>query len=100
MSAFIGKFKEISSSNLVALCKEQVQGHNVILNQFQVGKEFDSNHHDGTTTKALMVLDDNKLVMTMGDKKGTRIVFEIVGNELRTTLTAGPVVGVITYARQ
>ncbi|CAG2176649.1 unnamed protein product [Oppiella nova] len=130
MSAFIGKFKAISSSNLVAHYKEcgmsddeahrmasltwtlefskkdtiytikAFQGHSVVVNQFQLGKEIDCNHYDGPTTKAVMVLDDNKLVVTFGDKKGARSVYEMVGNELRVTTTMGPVVSVITYARQ
>ncbi|CAG2160017.1 unnamed protein product [Oppiella nova] len=69
--------------------------------KFELGKEFDETRQDGKTVKSLVVADGNRLIQTQkGGEKDLKIVREFNGNELRVTVTSGPVVSVRTYARK
>ncbi|CAG2175580.1 unnamed protein product [Oppiella nova] len=121
MSAFIGTFKEISSSNMVALYREygmsedeasrmasltralEFSKEGAVYAIKMIEKDSNGSMDQGDLNFvriSVLVLEDNRLVQTMGDKKGTRVVYELVGHELWVTYTAGPVVAGHIFARQ
>ncbi|CAG2168748.1 unnamed protein product [Oppiella nova] len=90
---------EFSKEGAVYAIK-MIEKDRYLVNKFQLGMECIFRHFNNNTTKSVLVLEDNRLVQTMGDKKGTRVVYELVGHELWVTYTAGPVVAGHIFARQ
>ncbi|CAG2165975.1 unnamed protein product [Oppiella nova] len=73
-----------------------------VVNEFELDKEFDATLPDGTPCRAVVTLDGNRLVETRSRRgvKEIEIYREFVGNELRMVINVGPVVAVLTFARQ
>ncbi|CAG2104142.1 unnamed protein product [Medioppia subpectinata] len=130
MTDYTGNFKLVSSENFDALLRELGVSEEVVKSvqnttqeleitkagdvytsktispnrtheiKFELGKEFDEPRPDGKTVKSVVVADGNRLVQTSKSDKEVKVVREYNGNELRVTVTAGPVVAVRTYAKQ
>ncbi|CAG2177836.1 unnamed protein product [Oppiella nova] len=130
MTDFTGKYKQTSAENLEALFKEIGAPQEVVdrlkssiselevtkagseytvkmitpdrtrETKFELGKEFEGPRFGGPVVKSVVVADGNKLIETIKGEKEIKIVRELNGNQLRVSTTVGPVVGVITYARQ
>ncbi|CAG2177837.1 unnamed protein product [Oppiella nova] len=130
MTDFTGKFKQTSSENFDALLKElgfsdevvsrvksstseveitkdgsvytikNISPNNTRETKFELGKEFEGARFGGPVVKSVVTADGNRLIEVIKGEKEVKIVREFNGNELRVTTTSGPVVAVVTFARQ
>ncbi|CAG2101258.1 unnamed protein product [Medioppia subpectinata] len=130
MTDFTGKYKQTSSDNLEALLKHQGVADDMIARitsetqelvftksgngytlqtiypshkretKFELGVEFTETFPNGHTLQSVFTADGNRLVRTGKGDKPMTVVHELTGNDLRVTMTSGPVVAVRTYAKQ
>ncbi|CAG2103404.1 unnamed protein product [Medioppia subpectinata] len=70
--------------------------------KFELGKEFDEQHLDGSTVKTVHFADGNKLIQTTKiNNKVMKVVREFsTSSELHVTATYGSVVSIATYKRE